>query len=86
MLLPQPCLAVEGSERGDAFYRAVGPAAGFTTVGARGCLDVLAVTDLDAWTTWPRHLQLQHVPGLERVGNFFARLARARCAGRRSNT
>jgi glycosyltransferase involved in cell wall biosynthesis len=73
MLPAQPGLAVEGTDRGDAFYREVAPGAGFTGVDVGDAWDVLAVTDLARVDDVARRLQLQHLPGLEQVGNFFVR-------------
>lgn len=69
----EPRLAVEGAGRGDAFYREVAPAAGFTIVDGRDAWDVLAVTDLARVDEVGRRLQLQHLPGIETVGNCFVR-------------
>jgi hypothetical protein len=67
----QPRLAVLGSERGDAFYREVAPAAGFTVVQPHEPWDLLAVTDLGRVGEFGGPLLRQ--AGIEQVGNVFVR-------------
>lgn len=70
--LPTPArLAIVGETRGDEFYRAAAPQAGFATSDAHSPWDVLAVTDFARLESYQRDLTGSRVAA---AGNLFVRL------------
>jgi glycosyltransferase involved in cell wall biosynthesis len=63
-------LALLGTARGDAFYRAVAPRLGFRVVSLREPWDVLAVTDL---TRLDEYVRLADASHFETIGNCIVR-------------